>query len=228
VHVNVECASCHINNVYKGTPTECYSCHKVDDPHGGQYGTNCGNCHTTSGWLPATFDHNLSSYKLTGAHVNVNCSNCHVNNVYKGTPSDCYSCHKGDDQHNSQYGTNCGSCHTTSNWSSATFDHNLASFKLTGAHANASCSQCHSSGVYKGLSTDCVSCHAEPAVHKGQFGTDCTQCHTTSNWDANFNHPDGCDGNCAEHRNATCQDCHPNNYSTYTCLKCHDSNKPGD
>jgi hypothetical protein len=226
-HSTVDCGSCHVNSVYKGTPSDCYSCHKKDDNHGGNYGTNCGSCHATNAWKPATFDHNLSTFKLTGAHTSVVCSDCHVNNVFKGTPSDCYSCHKEDDNHDGSFGLNCGSCHSTSAWKPATFDHNSSGFPLTGAHVGLSCSQCHSNGVYGGLSTTCVSCHNGPDTHAG-LTTDCTQCHSTSNWNASFTHPGGCDGNCANHEHATCAECHPVNYSSYTCAKCHDRTPSGD
>jgi hypothetical protein len=226
-HTTVACMSCHINNVYKGTSTDCYSCHRIDDHHSGQYGTSCGSCHSTSGWTTANFDHNLSTFKLTGSHTTVTCTSCHVNNVYKGTPSDCYSCHRNDDSHGGQFGSNCASCHSTSGWTPATFDHNKSAFPLTGAHVSLGCSQCHSGAEYSGLSTACSACHTEPSVHAGMFGTDCGQCHSTSNWDASFSHPGGCDGNCADHRGATCADCHPVNYSTATCAKCHERTPGG-
>jgi hypothetical protein len=227
-HVNVACTSCHVNNVFLGTHSDCYSCHAAIDSHNGQFGTSCGSCHSTNGWKPATFDHNLSAFKLTGQHVNVACTSCHLNNVFRGTPANCYACHANQDAHGGQFGTNCGSCHSTNGWKPASFDHSISRFPLTGAHANVNCTQCHSGGVYRGLSTACVSCHAEPAVHAGAFGTDCAQCHSTSNWNAAIPpHPNTCDGNCATHRNAACTDCHTVNFSTYTCTKCHNNNNPG-
>ncbi len=227
-HTQVSCASCHVNNVYKGTPSSCNSCHSKDDSHGGQYGTNCASCHTTNAWLPATFDHNLSAFKLTGQHAQVSCASCHVNNVYKGTPTSCNSCHSKDDAHSGQYGANCASCHTTSGWKPANFDH--SGFPLTAGHSGLSCNSCHSSGNYAGLSTACSSCHSEPAYHSGLFSSNCAQCHTTSNWNASYtgSHPSNCDGSCLNHRGATCRDCHTSNLSSATCTKCHDSNKPGD
>jgi len=227
-HATIACSNCHGNNVFWGTPTDCYSCHAAQDTHNGQFGTSCGTCHSTSAWKPSTFDHNLSSFKLTGKHVNVPCSSCHINNVFKGTSTDCYSCHASQDNHNGKFGTNCGSCHSTSGWTPATFDHSLSGFPLTGAHASLNCAQCHTNGNYGGLSPACVACHSEPAIHAGMYGTNCAQCHSTSNWNATFNHPGGCDGNCANHQQATCADCHPVNFSTYTCLKCHDNNNPGN
>jgi hypothetical protein len=228
-HVSVSCANCHKNGVYKGTPTTCNACHASSDAHGGAYGSNCASCHTTSGWLPATFDHSLSAFKLTGKHVSVSCANCHKNGVYKGTPSTCYACHASSDAHGGAYGTNCASCHTTSGWQSASFDHSLASFKLTGAHLNVQCTNCHVNGVYKGTPTACSSCHSEPAFHAGALGTNCAQCHTTSNWSGSYsNHPKYNGIQPVDHKHATCKDCHTVNVSTFTCRKCHDSDNPHD
>ncbi|MBI4730832.1 MAG: hypothetical protein HY781_01645 [Chloroflexi bacterium] len=231
-HAEADCESCHINGVYKGTPTDCYSCHAEDDEHQGRFGTLCGNCHNPAGWLPATFDHNLSAFKLEGKHASVACESCHINNVYLGTPTDCYSCHAADDAHNGQYGTSCASCHTPAGWTPAFFDHNFSGFPLTGAHAGLACSQCHGGGVFSGLSTACAACHADPPFHAGLFtGTSCSQCHSTSSWTPasyNLSHPGGCDGNCINHEGASCRDCHTSNLNTATCTKCHDSNNPGD
>ncbi len=226
-HVHVLCGNCHINNVYQGTPTDCYSCHQKDDKHKNQFGTNCAACHTTVGWLPVNVDHNLFAFKLTGKHTTVTCENCHINNNFQGTPTDCYSCHQKNDTHNGRFGKNCSACHSTSGWLPATFDHNLSGFPLTGAHVSLNCTQCHTGGVYSRLSTACAACHAEPAIHAGVFGTNCAQCHNSSNWNATFSHPGGCDGNCINHAGASCTDCHKVNYSTATCTKCHDSNTPG-
>ena len=227
-HSNVACESCHINGIYKDTPTACSACHQKDDPHSGQFSADCGTCHTTAGWLPSTFNHNSSTFVLTGAHASAACNSCHINGIYKGTPTTCYACHKKDDSHGGRFGTNCGNCHSTSAWLPFTaFNHNLASFPLTGAHAGLDCTRCHVNNAWRGIPAYCAGCHAEPAIHAGVFGTDCAQCHNTSNWNATFNHPGGCDGNCATHRGATCADCHPVNYSSSTCTKCHDSNNPG-
>jgi hypothetical protein len=227
-HINVTCNACHINHVLQGTPTDCYACHQKDDTHKGRYGTDCSVCHSPDGWKPATVHHDLFTFKLTGRHITVDCASCHLNNDFKGTPTDCYSCHQKKDQHNGRFGRDCSACHTTDGWLPATFDHNLSPFPLTGAHTSLACTQCHKGGIFTGLSTACVACHALPATHAGMSAA-CTQCHSTSNWTANFNHPGGCgDQNCANHEGATCADCHPANYSTYTCLKCHDSNIPRD
>jgi hypothetical protein len=228
-HVSLQCTQCHVNNVFKGTPTDCYSCHAAQDAHQGQFGQDCGACHSTTAWKPANFDHSKSNFPLTGAHVSVQCAQCHVNDVFKGTPTDCYSCHAANDAHQGKFGRDCGACHSTTAWKPADFDHSKTSFPLTGAHAGLACTQCHASGQFSGLSSNCVSCHADPAYHAGLFGTNCASCHNTSNWSASYNgqHPGGCDGNCINHEGATCRDCHTTTLSSATCTKCHDSNNPG-
>jgi len=220
-HTDTDCAKCHVNNVFAGTPKDCYSCHSKNDNHNGAYGTDCSSCHSTSAWKPAAFDHKLSSFKLTGAHTDTACAKCHVNNKFAGTPKDCYSCHSKNDNHNGAYGKDCSSCHSTSAWKPATFDHNLSSFKLTGAHINTTCDKCHVNNKFAGTPKDCYSCHAKNDNHNGKYGTDCSACHSTKSWkSASFkhtfplNHGDG--------GSVACTTCHPNNTSSYTCYGCHE------
>ena len=224
-HGGVACLSCHQNGKFKGTPSDCYSCHAGKDAHHGQFGTNCAQCHSTSAWKPATFDHNLSSFKLTGAHTNVSCNTCHSNGVFKGTPSQCGVCHAADDAHGGRFGAFCGQCHTTSGWKPATFDHNLASFKLTGAHAGAACSSCHKNGQFKGTPSDCYSCHGGQDAHNGKFGANCSQCHSTSAWKpASFNHNLSGFPLAGRHANVACSSCHPGGRYAGTpsaCAACH-------
>jgi hypothetical protein len=231
-HIGLDCGQCHTGARtiadLKTTSQDCVACHQKNDPHNGQFGTNCAACHSTAGWLPATFDHNLSNFKLIGKHADVPCASCHVNNVFKGTATDCYACHAKDDKHKGQFGTACEACHSPNGWLPASFDH--GKFPLTGGHALA-CTRCHTSKSFTGLSTACAACHADPAFHAGVFGTNCAQCHTINNWSANFTgpHPScgGEAGNCIGHGGASCRDCHTVNLMTATCTKCHDNNNPG-
>ena len=208
---------------------ECGSCHQQDDAHNGELGTDCALCHSTAKWKPSTFDHNNSIFKLTGAHLNVDCAQCHQGGSFKGTPTECYACHKVDDNHNGRFGTSCDACHSTTAWKPATFDHNLSTFRLTGAHANLACEKCHSKG-FAGTPAFCAGCHADPSFHKGMFGNNCSSCHNTSNWNASYKgpHPSFGDEGGINHGGASCRDCHTVNLATATCTKCHDSNNPGD
>lgn len=231
MHMNVPCLHCHVNNVFKGTPTNCFSCHAKDDAHQGDLGSVCETCHSTVGWLMASMDHNLARFQLTGKHQTVACESCHVNNVFKGTPMDCNSCHAKDDAHKGSLGTDCSFCHTPAGWLPSTFNHNRTIFPLTGSHAGLACVKCHVSGVngvvFKGLPTNCSGCHSDPSYHAGLFGLDCASCHNTGGWTpAKFDRPHNFD---MGHGGASsCRDCHPNNLNTYSCDKCHPGGAPSD
>jgi hypothetical protein len=141
-------------------------------------------------------------------------------------------CHAGEDAHDGTYGTGCATCHSTTAWLPAFFDHNLTAFPLKGAHAGLACARCHSSGIFNGLATACAACHADPAFHAGLFsGMGCDRCHNSSTWTpASFplSHPGACDEeNCISHEGASCRDCHPTSLASATCAACHDGN-PGD
>ena len=234
-HVGLACVQCHINarslGDFPATPQDCYACHHNDEPHEGRFGLDCGQCHTADGWTPATFDHNLAAFKLAGRHAEVDCESCHVNRQYRGTPTDCYSCHQQDDEHNGQFGTDCSACHTPTDWDDADFEHNRSNFPLTGAHVALTCTNCHSSGQFSGLSTNCASCHNDPVFHAGMFGLDCARCHTTDNWFARYTgpHPGIADegGRGVNHGGASCRDCHTQTLQAATCTACHDGNPEG-
>lgn len=226
-HAKVQCTSCHINNVYKGTAKNCYACHASKEPHGGQFGTDCASCHTPSGWKNATFDHGKTSFPLTGGHTAVQCKACHGNGVFKGTPRDCFTCHASKDAHNGQFGTVCSTCHNTTGWKGATFNHGNTAFPLAGSHANVACKSCHANNVYKGTPKNCYACHAAKDKHNGQFGTDCGACHKPTKWsDVNFNHNNTNFPLSGRHTGVQCQACHLNGVYKGTptnCYACHAS-----
>lgn len=229
-HAGAACTKCHLDARtvadLQSAPQDCFSCHQKDDNHEGRFGQDCGACHSPDGWQPAKFDHNLSAFKLEGEHAEVRCEKCHENNVFKGTPTDCYSCHQKDDEHNGQFGTDCSACHTPKGWEDANFDHSRSNFPLTGAHAQVRCEKCHTNGQFKGLDTACVSCHAEPTEHMGDFGTDCAACHTTTAWTpATFNGDHTFPMDHGEGGISSCATCHPAGYKTYTCYGCHEHNE---
>lgn len=238
-HIGLTCSDCHTNARlaadFRSAPTECFACHSKDDAHKGDFGKDCASCHKVNGWKPATFDHNLSAFKLEGKHVDAKCTDCHINNVFKGTDSACFSCHQKDDEHKGKFGQDCGACHTATGWEPATFDHNKSAFKLDGAHVNVECQKCHINNVFKGTPQTCSACHNDPAFHQGMFAaTACSQCHNTGAWSPAIytgSHPvisneDG--GSGVNHGGRGCRSCHTVNLSTATCTECHDNNNPGD
>lgn len=236
-HLGLDCATCHAGARtaadFTSTSPECATCHRQDDAHAGKFGTACEMCHNASAWQPASFDHNLTTFRLDGAHSEAECEACHINSVFKGTPSTCISCHQKEDEHNGKFGQNCQNCHSTTAWTPATFDHNLSTFKLLGAHINVACEACHKNNVFQGTPQTCAACHAEPAFHAGLFPAQgCDTCHNANAWSpALFNQPhpqpltdEG--GSGIQHGGATCRQCHPSNLNSFTCLACHDSNNP--
>lgn len=50
---------------------------------------NCIQCHLTSRWTPADFDH--SAYFVLDRNHNASCKTCHTNNQFEDT---CYGCHE--------------------------------------------------------------------------------------------------------------------------------------
>jgi hypothetical protein len=226
-HTTVACEACHTSG-YRGTPMDCFSCHKQDEPHGGQFGTACEGCHVTSGWGNVTFDHSSTAFPLTGQHNSVACQACHANGVYRGTPKNCFACHASQDAHNGQFGTACESCHVTSGWQDVNFDHNTTGFPLTGQHKNTACTACHTNGQFNGTPANCFACHASEDAHNGQFGTACESCHMTSGWqNVNFDHNTTGFPLTGQHNNTACTACHTNGQFSGTpanCFACHASN----
>ncbi|MBL7906255.1 MAG: hypothetical protein JNL22_14625 [Bacteroidales bacterium] len=248
--ISNDCASCHNGN-YITTPNTCAGCHiegynqTTNPPHASaQFPTECQTCHTENGWVPSTFNHDGQYFPVYSGKHNGEwslCSDCHTN------PSDysqfsCIDCHAHNQaEMNSEhqgiggysYNTpSCFACHPTGD-ASAGFDHNTTSFPLTGAHVNASCEGCHSSG-YSGTSAVCSDCHtnaytqaANPNHVSLGLPNTCADCHTTlPGWQPatfpihNQYYPlNGAHAVIA----GNCSDCHNGNYNSTpnTCADCH-------
>ncbi len=206
-HVSTACQDCHVNGYAPGqTLSECVSCHQSDydgttSPNHSEAGiqVTCQDCHNTSGWTPAEFDHSQTAFALTGAHVSVPCQECHVNGYSAGqTLSECVSCHQSDydntsdpDHQAAQFPVTCQDCHSTSAWKPADWDHDGQYFPIySGKHQNEwdVCADCHvNSSDYTQF--ECINCHE----HSNQ--TDLADEHKEV---ANY-----------EFNSAACYDCHP-------------------
>ena len=205
VHATQACTACHKNNVYKGTPRDCVGCHRTNydrttNPNHAAAGfpTTCETCHNgASATWSASFDHNRF-FVLAGRHLTAACSSCHVNNVYKGTPRDCYPCHQtsydkttNPNHRAASFPTTCDVCHrnTDTSWNQGRFDHTW--FPITsGKHAGNPCSACHTDpNNYKVFT--CLTCHDRAKMddeHKGKAGyryesSACYSCHPTGKGD---------------------------------------------
>ena len=127
---------------------------------------DCTLCHNTTQWTGATFNHTTTGFALTGTHATTQCAQCHVNNNYSLTSAACINCHQTDYNSTTNpphkaagFPQDCSVCHTTINWSGATFNHTTTGFALTGAHTSLQCAQCHVNNNFSLTSTACVTCH---------------------------------------------------------------------
>lgn len=148
-HATVECIDCHRGNAYDGTPTQCNSCHAVDDVHGGSNGSACHDCHTTETWQSIGFDHEIETgFALVDGHGGLNCQDCHTREDFKdGLTSACVNCHLSEDDHAGRNGTECESCHLATGWDDSLFDHSETGFVLHGSHVGLNCTACHKESV---------------------------------------------------------------------------------
>ncbi len=121
-HEQVECESCHLNNIFVGTSQLCYDCHLQDDVHLGQFGRECTTCHTSVSWEEATFDHALTDFPLTGAHKRVECESCHIGGMFQNTARECSACHLEPILHIGMFEATCADCHTTNTWTPAEYN----------------------------------------------------------------------------------------------------------
>ncbi len=256
VHATVPCQECHTNeqkNEFTGMRTDCYGCHQADydgtqSPNHRQtgLGTDCQSCHAVNAmnWglsgtgFAGSFDHAKTGFPLVGAHAAIACVQCHAGNVFRAASTQCVSCHNQEfttaaAPPHTGFSSDCTTCHTMTAWQPATFDHTTkTTFPLTGGHVTVTCQQCHTNGVFAGLSTTCYNCHQQqftaatsPVAHTG-FPTDCTTCHTTNpGWTpSTFNHQTSSFPLLGAHVTVTCAQCHVNNKYVglaATCYGCH-------
>lgn len=194
-HAPLKCSKCHVPStkttsfknevrpliIYRSVDPDCYTCHKKNDVHNGNFGKACQDCHNEKGWKQHQDFH--KDFRLSGVHYSLTCNECHFNERRLGGMSDnCFLCHQKDDVH---YGSipNCGACHRQSFWEQTTFRHSMTNFPLRGSHRTLECVNCHSNGVYEGTPSQCIDCHLQDALHvttpdHSMSGLQkCTDCH---------------------------------------------------
>ncbi len=174
-------------------------------PHGDDLKYSCGDCHNTRGWSidmdSIPFNHDTTSFTLTGQHAETNCQQCHTGLVFTEAESECFTCHQ--DVHETTVGFECQRCHDTESWlvDNITEIHQQSRFPLVGGHITADCYDCHDAASllrFDPLGVECVDCHreeylatTEPNHQEAGYATSCQDCHliTSFEWSAEgFNH----------------------------------------
>ncbi|MEJ2111603.1 MAG: hypothetical protein P8Z37_17175 [Acidobacteriota bacterium] len=250
-HAALECEGCHQSAAvgqFRGLRTDCDFCHHNDyiaaasvDHEAAGFSLLCEQCHGMDGWFSG-FNHGaFTGFALAGAHATLECADCHADLVFTGIPADCVDCHLEEynattnpDHVQSGFSQDCALCHSSVSWLGAFFDHTATQFPLTGAHTSLGCLDCHESGQFAGLPSECYACHeadyngaTDPSHTVSAFPLDCSECHTTSGWlGATFAHGAFFPIYTGAHRGewSSCSECHtnPDNYSVFTCTTaCH-------
>lgn len=169
LHVTVECASCHVGGVFKGTPRNCSGCHAqgmrvvatakslkhlvTTEP--------CEVCHTnTVTFFGARYNH--------GKAVVGQCKTCHNGLVATGKPTSHTTVNKST--------KSCDNCHRTYAWLPSSWNH----FGNT-----AKCVTCHVAGgegaAY--VRNPIGGTSPEAFAHRFTAASDCESCHRTySSW----------------------------------------------
>jgi hypothetical protein len=242
-----QCTHCHAP-MHCIEDNRCQNCHieiarertEVEGLHSRLPGTNrCQNCHVEHQGRAADITEfafaNIDHAALTGFSLDYHqqdfdgesfdCQACHRQDRFIDTSLDCMTCHTDEDpvymeEHRLAYGDGCLQCHD-GRGQMAFFDHD-AIYPLTGGHASPQCADCHLEHSYTGTSVECAACHADPEIHLGVFGEDCARCHLTNSWqNAKLTeHTFKLDHGGSER--LTCETCHEQTYTSYTCYGCHD------
>ena len=168
-----KCGACHANNaslltkqstVFHATVGDCRGCHKE---------------HRGPTQIETIMDHLVLSrigrknISEAGLPTPIVLKPAHSRISADETLLDCSACHANQDPHRTLFGNDCASCHATSQWSIAEFQHPSA------------------------LSTDCAQCHQAPPSHymmhftmvsmsvagiEHADVTQCFLCHQTNAW----------------------------------------------
>jgi hypothetical protein len=232
-HATVNCQLCHKTSISDPLKHDkCNDCHL--DYHKSQFAKagktpDCSECHTVKGFSPSNYTiekHNQSKFALQGSHIATPCFECHKkseNWSFRQIGQTCVDCHKnihkGSISQKYYPNENCNNCHIVNSWNEVKFDHSLTNFKLTGAHIQLTCKQCHftkdklglEQQKFSGLPQNCANCHTDK--HNKQFEkngvTDCNECHVTDNWKVSiFDHSKTAFKLDGKHENVACNKCH--------------------
>lgn len=216
-HQELACESCHSSDKkFSEAPQACGDCHEQSKGHGGEKGDQCTTCHSTERWSELSFDHDETEFPLHNSHAQTGCNQCHIDDRYQQTAQSCNACHALEDLHRGQRGTDCADCHNDKKWAEIIYDHSKTDFALEGAHAEATCSQCHDETSYQDSKNfqlpdmACSACHKDQDIHLGSNGTQCADCHSVKRWDdVEFDHFKESEfALVGSHKTLRCDSCH--------------------
>ena len=242
-----ECTSCHVMFDKSGQRQRCMACHEdvaadinstvgYHGLHPEASNDQCSSCHTDHAGRDAeivildedTFDHALTDFETVGAHLEAECADCHKDDEkHREAPSDCVACHKDDTPHEETMGDDCASCHESTEWANAKFDHDTTDYPLLGKHQETACLDCHEDATFLDAPTTCFGCHESDDAHDGRSGNKCETCHNPTDWhDSSFDHSRDTDFPLeGTHAENACGDCHSENpfedEMNMACVSCH-------
>jgi hypothetical protein len=240
---NNKCLECHkeiktligqkkgYHSSAEATNKDCFACHS--EHHGRKF--------DMIRFDEKKFNHDLTKYKLEGAHARVECKECHnpdniqdasirkKKDTFLGLKQECLTCHA--DYHQKTLSNNCVSCHDMKAFKpAAKFNHDDADYRLTGKHIGVDCIECHKVSTKNGTKfqefsnvphNDCIACHTDP--HNKRFQGKCTQCHTERSF-AELIGKNRFDHNTTDfelkgkHRSVDCINCHKNTSNPATAF----------
>lgn len=250
-HTELDCRSCHKTLIFSEAKTDCNQCHT--DIHQNTVGSDCSRCHTPVSWLVNNINeiHEVSRFPLLGAHRTADCSDCHKSESlarFDVPGVNCIDCHRQDylattnPKHvNAGFSEECSLCHPVNSfqWTGAGFNHSI--FPLVQGHSTPKCADCHKTASYSDASPVCSSCHmpdynstVNPNHTASGFPVTCESCHNLNpGWKpASYIQHDAKSFPIYSGRHNgvwdSCTECHSNtsNYSQFTCISCHEHNKP--
>ena len=167
--------------------------------------SNCTECHT--------FGEKISNSKCLDCHTELNSlisSNRGYHSSSKVKNKQCVDCHS--DHHGRKF--------DAVRFDEKSFDHDLAGFKLIGAHNKVDCRACHKpeniankkiatrKNTWLGMEKECLSCHDD--FHQGTLANSCLECHDMNQFRpaSKFNHNEAEFKLLGAHQKVDCKSCH--------------------
>jgi len=242
---DTSCVTCHsVSDVHGGTYGDnCDGCHTVEGweevsfDHnetsfpldGAHENITCVSCHAEDqlrepAVTRATQQLQSQDQVLDRALASVIAASAVTESLDSRT---CVDCHNDDDLHFGRNGDACDSCHVSANWQEIIFNHDVdTEYPLVEAHAEATCTQCHTGTLTDPLDQDCVTCHVGDDIHQNGDMKQCDTCHSTASWNSagSFDHEFTQFPLLGMHQIAPCESCHIDGQLTPVdaeCVTCH-------